>query len=119
MNFQRLSFLGAIIVLTVIALGMSAKPTMGQQVPVPKDFSYEETKPLGPVSFSHKFHVTEKKLQCPDCHPKIFQMKKGAAASQMKMAKLNEGEFCGKCHDGKKAFATKDPKDCAKCHLKK
>ena len=37
----------------------------------------------------------------------------------MKMAKLNEGESCGKCHDGKKAFATKDTKACARCHVKK
>jgi len=90
-----------------------------EQVPVPKDFSYEETKPLDPVLFSHKFHVTEKKLQCPDCHTKIFQMKKMADPAQMKMAKLNEGESCGKCHDGKKAFATKDTKACVRCHVKK
>lgn len=93
----------------------------GAEIPVPPDFSYEETKPLGPVPFSHKFHVTEKKLQCPECHikPKIFEMKKLAASPKMKMANLNEGEFCGACHNGKRSFSTKDAKSCARCHVKK
>ncbi len=88
------------------------------QMPVPADISYE-TKPMANVIFSHKFHVTEKKLQCPECHTKIFQMKKGAASPEMTMAKLNEGQFCGTCHNAKKAFSTKDPKECTKCHVNK
>ena len=89
-----------------------------EQVPVPKDFSYEETRPLDPVLFSHKFYVTEKKLQCPECHTKVFQMKKQAASAQMTMKTLNTEEFCGTCHNGKKAFSTKEAKDCVKCHVK-
>ncbi|MGE5304174.1 MAG: cytochrome c3 family protein [Alphaproteobacteria bacterium] len=84
---------------------------------VPPDFTYEDTKPSAPVTFSHKFHVTEKKLGCPECHTKIFQMKKLSA--KMKMADINAGKFCGSCHNGTKAFAAKDPKDCGKCHVKK
>jgi len=34
----------------------------------------------------------------------------------MTMAAMNEGKFCGACHDGKKAFSVKAPADCAKCH---
>jgi c(7)-type cytochrome triheme protein len=45
-------------------------------------------------------------------------MKKMADPAQMKLAKLNEGESCGKCHDGTKAFSTKGAKDCANCHVK-
>src|SRR3990172_11648738 len=117
MNPKQISFAAAVMVVAVIVLRFGAVPAMSQQVPVPPDFSYEETKPLGAVPFSHKFHVTEKKLQCPDCHTKVFQMKKMAASKDMTMAKLNAGEFCGKCHNGKKAFATKEAKDCAKCHV--
>jgi c(7)-type cytochrome triheme protein len=31
---------------------------------------------------------------------------------------MNEGKFCGTCHDGKKAFSVKAPADCVKCHKK-
>ena len=119
MNFRHLSFVGAVMAFAIIVLWLGQNLAVGAEVPVPKDFSYGEKNPLGAVPFSHKFHVTEKKLACPDCHTKIFQMKKMADPAQMKMAKLNEGESCGKCHDGKKAFATKDAKACARCHVKK
>jgi len=119
MNSRQRSFAVAIMIFTGIVLWLGQNLAVGAEVPVPPDFSYEETKPLGAVSFSHKFHVTEKKLQCPDCHTKVFQMKKMAASKDMTMAKLNAGEFCGNCHDAKKAFSTKEAKDCAKCHVKK
>jgi len=73
--------------------------------------------PLGKVTFEAKVHA-DKGLKCPDCHasPKLFEMKKGAA--KLTMAAMNEGKFCGACHDGKKAFSVKAPADCAKCHKK-
>ena len=88
---------------------------------VPPDFTYEDTKPSAPVVFSHKVHSAEKKMQCPDCHakPKLFEMKKFQASPKMNMANINEGQFCGGCHDGTKSFAAKDPKNCGKCHVKK
>lgn len=119
MNGKLLLVAGAILVLGSMVLWAGSVPVLGAEVPVPPDFSYEDTKPLGPTPFSHKSHVTEKKLQCPECHTKIFQMKKMAASKEMTMTKLNAGEFCGACHNGKKAFSTKEAKDCAKCHVKK
>jgi len=116
MKVKQFYLTGAIVVLATIVLWLGAKPVMSQ---VPPNIIYGEKNPLGAVPFSHKFHVTEKKLACPDCHTKIFQMKKMADPAQMKMAKLNEGESCGKCHDGTKAFATKDAKSCNRCHIKK
>jgi c(7)-type cytochrome triheme protein len=107
-----LAIVGASLLWLGMNLGQSA------EVPVPPDFSYEDTKPLEPVPFSHKAHAA-KKLGCPDCHTKPFQMKKLAASKDMTMKVLNEGQFCGNCHDGKKAFSTKEAKDCAKCHVKK
>jgi c(7)-type cytochrome triheme protein len=116
---MRLSLVGA-VVLAALFLWPVIGPANSAEVSVPKDFSYEETKPLGLVPFSHKRHVTEKKLQCPECHtkPKLFEMKKLASSPQITMTKLNAGEFCGACHDGKKAFATKDTKACSRCHVK-
>lgn len=119
MTLKRLSFVAAIALLASMALWLDARLARGGEVPVPPDFSYEDTKPQAPVPFSHKLHVTEKKLKCPDCHTKVFQMKKLAASKDMTMAKLNGGEFCGSCHNGTKAFSTKEAKDCVKCHVKK
>jgi c(7)-type cytochrome triheme protein len=117
---SRYSIAATVLVLAIVGFWLVSSPVTGQ-VPIPPDFSYEETKPLDPVPFSHKFHVSEKKLQCPECHikPKIFEMKKLVASPKMKMANLNEGEFCGTCHNGKRSFATKDAKNCARCHVKK
>lgn len=119
MKLQALVLAGAVVVGATFWWG--ATPILGAEIPVPPDFSYEDTKPLEPVPFKHKFHVTEKKIQCPDCHakPKLFEMKKLVASKQMTMKALNAGEFCGNCHDGKKAFSTKEAKDCARCHVKK
>jgi c(7)-type cytochrome triheme protein len=68
----------------------------------------------GKVTFDGKVHA-DKGLKCPDCHTKIFPMKKGAAP---KHADMDAGKECGVCHDGKKAFATKDKATCNKCHKK-
>ncbi len=64
-----------------------------------------------------KVHA-DKGAKCADCHtkPKLFEMKKGK--NKMTMKDMNEGKFCGACHDGKKSFSTKTPADCAKCHKK-
>lgn len=119
MSFKRGCSVAALGLLMGVGAWLFTGAALSQQVPVPPDFSYEETKPLGPVPFSHKVHVTDKKVQCPECHVKPFQMKKLAASKDMTMAKLNEGQFCGACHNGKRAFSTKDAKECAKCHVKK
>ncbi len=110
-NLAGISLLTAFFTVVVFAgLGQA-------QMPVPKDFSFSQTKALGPVTFSHQKHV-DKKLQCTDCHVKIFQMKKGGTTKgqPILMADMMKGQYCGSCHNGKKAFA---PTDCMKCHAKK
>jgi len=69
---------------------------------------------MGKVVFDGKVHA-DKGLKCNDCHTKIFPMKKG---TKLTMADMNSGKFCGECHNGTKAFATKDPANCSKCHKK-
>jgi c(7)-type cytochrome triheme protein len=71
--------------------------------------------PMGKVTFDGKLHAS-KGLKCPDCHTKIFQMKK--SETKMTMADINAGKFCGTCHNGEKAFKTSDAANCAKCHKK-
>jgi c(7)-type cytochrome triheme protein len=68
----------------------------------------------GKVVFDGKTHA-DKGTKCNDCHPKVFQMKKGSAKIT---SPHKAGEFCGTCHDGKKAFGDQDKADCGKCHKK-
>jgi c(7)-type cytochrome triheme protein len=71
---------------------------------------------LGPVIFSHEYHVNKAKNKCTDCHVKIFPMKKQELKNAQ--AAFAEGKYCGSCHDGKKAFSATAKADCTKCHKK-
>ena len=71
-----------------------------------------------PPMFSHKFHVREAGLDCDSCHPDTFQKKRGTAeaAGDYTMKSLEEGNYCGMCHDGDTAFGVTEPDTCVKCH---
>lgn len=51
-------------------------------------------------------------LDCGNCHPGIFMMKKGG--NPISMVKIVNGEFCGRCH-GRVAFPLAN---CTRCHVK-
>jgi c(7)-type cytochrome triheme protein len=89
---------------------------LGTALAVPPGMELTWDNPMGTVTFSGKIHM-EKGLQCTDCHTSIFQQKKGTA--KITMATMNEGKFCGKCHNGDTAFSTKDPANCTTCHKQK
>ena len=71
--------------------------------------------PMGKVVFDGSNHAAAG-VKCLDCHSKIFKMKKGSTV--MGMADITAGKFCGKCHNGTKAFSAKDKDNCEVCHLK-
>ncbi len=74
-----------------------------------KDFSIESKSVwMTDVVFSHKKHSVW--CGCEVCHPEIFPIKKGA--TKYTMLQINEGEYCGACHD-KVAFSLLD---CQRCH---
>ncbi|MEK6690819.1 MAG: cytochrome c3 family protein [Nitrospirota bacterium] len=75
-----------------------------------------EVKGADKVAFDGKTHA-DKGLKCNDCHTKVFPMKKSAPGTYS-MEKMNKGENCGICHNGKKAFSTSDKASCVKCHKK-
>jgi c(7)-type cytochrome triheme protein len=88
-------------------------------IKVPADFTFEQHQGSpGVVTFSHAIHVEGKGLKCNACHTKVFKMKKGKSGD-FTMAAMNEGKFCGACHDGKTAYSVKDKANCEKCHAKK
>ena len=66
----------------------------------------------GDVVFPHTTHVDGMKLACNECHDKLFINSK--THKKVSMKELQNGESCGLCHNGKRAFSVKS--DCAKCH---
>ena len=101
--------LGITLVMIVLLVPMAAiaqKVGGGDLTFSPKNAS--------PVVFSHEKHVNDKGLKCTGCHYQIFQMQQGSY--KMDMNKLTKGDFCGKCHNGQKAFDVKDRKNCSRCH---
>jgi len=91
--------------------------SIGNVIAVPPGKTVEFASPMGKVTFDGKAHA-DKGAKCADCHtkPKLFEMKKGK--DKITMAAMNEGKFCGACHDGKKAFSVLGPDNCVKCHTK-
>lgn len=69
---------------------------------------------VSPVVFSHEQHVKVKGIKCTACHYRIFQMSKGS--NKIDMGLITKGNFCGKCHNGQKAFDASDEKNCSRCH---
>lgn len=68
-----------------------------------------EKSEMPPVVFPHWFHRI--RFKCKVCHPDVFAMKAGA--NEISMIKIIKGEYCGKCHNGRIAWA---PLYCDRCH---
>lgn len=64
----------------------------------------------GDVRFSHEVHTGL--YGCSACHPDIFLPTAGK--NRATMAKMENGESCGACHDGSTAFTVKE--NCDTCH---
>lgn len=110
-------FIAVAVVIGFIMTTLPVAPSPAQ-LKIPADFTFEQDKDSpGPVTFSHEKHK-EKFEKCTACHVKIFKMKKGTTGD-LTMAAMNEGKFCGACHDGKTAFSVKDEASCSTCHVKK
>ncbi len=104
---MKLTAVLALVLGTVLAVGSVLASPPGKPVEYAGG-------PMGKVIFDGKVHA-DKKLNCPYCHPKTFEMKKVA---KITMADMNACKNCGTCHDGKKAFKSSDAANCAKCHKK-
>ncbi|MDA8099957.1 MAG: cytochrome c3 family protein [Nitrospiraceae bacterium] len=100
-------FVYAVIVVVSLAMATAAMASMK-----PVEFAGGGA---GKVTFDNKVHMG-KGLKCTDCHDAIFKKKVGG--NPMKMKDINEGKFCGACHNGTKAFKASDPANCGKCHKK-
>ncbi|MEW6739744.1 MAG: c(7)-type cytochrome triheme domain-containing protein [Nitrospirota bacterium] len=101
-----------IIVSSIIAaLTIAALANIATAVPPGKVLEWKT--PMGTVIFNGKIHQ-EKGLVCDNCHPKIFQQKRGS--SDFKMTDIKMRRFCGECHNGTKAFNANEGNNCIRCH---
>ncbi len=108
--------IAAIAVMVGFMTGLVAVAPGFAQPKGPADFQLTSEKAPGAVTFSHQKHMGAPDMKCNACHTKLFKMKKGG--DELTMAKMNAGEQCGSCHNGKTAFATSDKANCEKCHKK-
>ena len=69
-------------------------------------------KPARMVVFSHEVHTQW--LTCSNCHPAIF--KRSAGTAKITMAAIDDGKYCGVCHD---TVAIAQPSGCKGCHKPK
>ncbi len=67
----------------------------------------------GPVTFRHATHLA-RGATCAGCHPALFKRQKGGVT--LRMDAMAEGQACGACHDGRRAFAVMDGNKCLTCH---
>lgn len=68
----------------------------------------------GAVVFDGTTHA-DKGLGCDTCHVSgEFYTRKDS--TPMNMNAIKKDRYCGSCHNGKKAFDTKDSKTCKRCH---
>jgi len=103
---KKIAVLFVALIMAVAFVGMAFAVPSGKTVEF-KDGA------MGKVVFEGKVHA-DKGFKCNDCHTKIFPMKK----TTLTMAEMNAGKECGTCHNGEKAFSTKDAANCGKCHKK-
>ncbi len=66
-----------------------------------------------PAVFPHWLHRMQ--FKCYVCHEGVFQMKAGA--NPVTMDAIQQGKYCGACHNGKTAFAPMF-EYCSRCHRK-
>ncbi len=81
----------------------------------PGDHVTFKTQTMGHVRFSGMDHFNAG-LRCSSCHTKIFPMAAPGTpgAAKFTMDDIFSGQYCGVCHNGKKAFAPFG--NCNKCH---
>lgn len=107
---MKIGILSTILVIAIVFVGSAIASGPGKSVEYPDG-------ELGKVIFNGDTHGIKQGMKCPDCHPKLFQMKKGS----FKMTKEDHGDTtkgCGICHNGEKAFSQSNEADCIKCHKK-
>ena len=106
---------GCLLVALVLSLAVSlwGRPalSMPDAVRIPMLEPHPPGAPADAALFRHGRHD---QFGCASCHPALFpQWRVGFTHRDM-----NEGRFCGACHDGSAGFDTATA-DCRSCHVPK
>ncbi len=100
--------MGVLLFLLAVGLSKDASAEWGDLV-LDKQYTSMKKAGVDKVVFPHWFHRI--RFKCKTCHEGIFEMEKGK--NNIQMSGIIRGNFCGKCHNGKIAFA---PVECTRCH---
>ena len=117
---NRWLFVLAAVAIAFVAAGAAAAPPAAAraqeiQLRLPPDLIYDKTVGSeGAVTFRHETHVEFSDRNCVTCHPETFRILRTTRATSHE--EMDAGRACGACHDGRKAFATKEQDACANCH---
>jgi c(7)-type cytochrome triheme protein len=105
-------------VLTGCAAGVSVALFAAGAFAVPSGVTLSwPAKTAGAVVFDGTVHA-DKGLTCDACHVGgMFQTRKDS--TPINMEAIKKEQYCGSCHNGTKAFGTKDTKSCKRCHKSK
>jgi c(7)-type cytochrome triheme protein len=100
--------LAAVLMVSLMRYGAAAETDYGDIVFSRKTPGADE---IPPAVFPHWAHRIN--FKCYVCHDAIFQMKAGA--NPVTMENIQQGKFCGACHNGKIAFPAGFD-TCDRCH---
>jgi c(7)-type cytochrome triheme protein len=98
----------AVLLVSLMQYGVAEEPEYGDIVFSRKTSDADE---IPPAVFPHWAHRIN--FKCYVCHDSIFQMKAGA--NPITMENIQQGKFCGACHNGKIAFPAGFD-TCDRCH---
>lgn len=84
---------------------------------LPDDYTFpaSEDSP-GAVTFRHRTHADALGASCTTCHATTFRLDTPGTpvTGAVTFERIHEGDLCGSCHDGERAFAVED--GCMACH---
>ena len=107
---MRLFSLSLAVAVLAVASPMPASSAERGSVVLPR-VQQDEGSEYPPATFSHSVHRYQYK--CHVCHDAIFKMKKGT--NKVTMQEIENGKFCGTCHNDTIAFGTNFD-SCQRCH---
>jgi c(7)-type cytochrome triheme protein len=115
-NGLRSSVLGLRSFLLVFASLFLAGLLFGVALAVEGDIVFKQSEggAIAPAVFPHWVHRI--RYKCYACHPALFEMKAGA--NKITMEAVQDGKFCGACHNGQIAWGITF-ESCNKCHIGK
>ncbi len=105
------------VFLTAAVAGLGAGALADGFTRLPRDYGFPQSeRSPGQVTFRHAAHVKASAPDCTSCHPRLFKIgQRGETAdgAPIRHARMKQGDQCGACHGGERAFGLDE---CEQCH---